>query len=109
MRGLGQSLERANQNLTGKTVVWATEEGDHAAFQLRAKIPSQARKFLSAYVRQYMRACGWRVDRIRFPGYRIEFTFSWVGAVPRPSSPEKFREADAGRKKKQNPLRKTTS
>jgi hypothetical protein len=66
LNNLYASLARAGEHFSGAADYHPTDNGFEASLQLQLHMPDDARKYAGAYIRQYIKASGWKVSSLRF-------------------------------------------
>ena len=77
LNNLAASLQRAGGHFSGEARIFPQEDEElEAVLYLRDTIPSNGVTALKAYIRQYSRACGWRVTTVRVTANYVVFRAS---------------------------------
>lgn len=70
-----ESLFRAEENITGQTRFWKDDSWEMGAFQLTQKLDKPRQQMVRAYIRVYLKRCGWTVRSVTFPGSAVVIKF----------------------------------
>lgn len=92
LNNLYASLARAGDHFSGAAEFRPTDDGFEASLQLQLHMPDNARKYAGAYIRQYMKASGWKISSLRFEKRQVR-----LAAEPREEKAASSRESRVSR------------
>ena len=82
LNNLYASLARAADHFSGNAMYRPDGKGFEASMQLQMHMPDNARRYASAYIRDYVRASGWKVSSLRFDKRQMRLVAEPAGAAP---------------------------